>query len=276
MEVDRTLLRRAMAEACTTWPGIVTAEEAFASYVNERLIGSGDLDLHGREVYLTFACFSGDPAAIRVLDGEYLARTEGAVARVDGTRAFIDEVKQTLRIRLLVGPPPRIAQYAATGPLAAWLRVTALRIALDLRRTVAAQENAFFDAMAEPFATELSGSSELERERVQRALLAAFEALSARQRNVLRLHYVEALSIDEIAGLYRVHRATAARWLASIRTLLFDKVAEEVKRELDFTESDFQSVLNRIRSQLHISLLSILGSSQRDGIDIGDEDDRCA
>jgi len=103
MEVDRSLLRKAMAEASVSWPGIATPEEAFASYADERLVGAGDLDLYGRELFLAFACASGDPIAIRVLDGEYLSRTDGAVAKVDGARAFIDEVKQTLRIRLLVG-----------------------------------------------------------------------------------------------------------------------------------------------------------------------------
>jgi RNA polymerase sigma-70 factor (ECF subfamily) len=276
MEVDRRLLRKAMAEASTSWPGIATSEEAFASYVDERLVGEGDLDLYGRELFLAFACSFGDPIAIRALDAEYLARTEGAVAKVDGARAFVDEVKQTLRIRLLVGPPPRIGQYAATGPLAAWLRVSALRTALDLRRTVAAQEKTILDMMAEPFTSDLPGGSHVEREYVEKALHTAFATLTARQRNVLRLHYVEALSIDEIGGIYRVHRATAARWLASIRKELFDKVAEDVKRALDFTESDFQSVLKRIQSQLDISLLSVLGTSLRDGTQASDEDDRCA
>jgi RNA polymerase sigma-70 factor (ECF subfamily) len=276
MEVDRSLLRKAMAEASASWPGIATPEEAFASYADERLVGPGDLDLYGRELFLAFACSSGDPIAIRVLDGEYLSRTDGAVAKVDGARAFIDEVKQALRIRLLVGPPPRIGQYAATGPLAAWLRVTALRIALDLRRTAGAQEKTILDVMAAPFTSDLPGATLAEREYVEKALHAAFAALSVRQRNVLRLHYVEALSIDEIGGIYRVHRATAARWLAGIRKELFDKVAEEVKRALDFTESDFLSVLKRIQSQLDLSLLSVLGTSLRDGPKVGDEDDRCA
>jgi RNA polymerase sigma-70 factor (ECF subfamily) len=275
MEVDSTLLRKAMAEACTTWPGIAMAEELFASYVDERLVDPRDLDLYGRELFLAFSCLSGDPVAIRALDGEYLNRTEAAVAKVDSAKAFVDEVKQALRIRLLMGPPPRIAQYAATGPLAAWLRVAAVRIAFDLRRTVAAHENAFFAVIAEPFAAELRGSTPIEREAVERALRAAFHALSVRQRNVLRLHYVDALNIDEIGGIFRVHRATAARWLATIRRQLFETVAEEVKRDLGFTASDFQSVLKKIQSQLDISLLSVLGTS-RDGIQVGDEDDRCA
>jgi RNA polymerase sigma-70 factor, ECF subfamily len=275
MEVDSMLLRKARADACAIWPGIAVSEEAFPSYVAERLVAARDLELYGRELFLAFACFFGDPVAIRALDGEYLSRTEVAVAKVDGARPFLDEVKQALRIRLLIGPPPRIAQYAATGPLAAWLRVAALRLAFDLRRTVAVHDDAFLEAMAEPFTADLPGNAR-EREAVQRALRAAFDDLSVRQRNVLRLHYVDSLNIDEIGGIYRVHRATAARWLATIRTQLFDTVAEEVKRELDFSESDFQSVLNRIQSQLDISLFSILGTSRRDGAQAGDEDDRCA
>src|SRR5258706_5552685 len=276
MDVDRGLLRRAMAEASASWPGLGGSPEIFEAYVAERLVAPGDLELHGRELYLAFACSCGNALAIRILDEEYLARSERAVARVDGARAFLDEVKQALRIRLLVGPPPRIGQYAGTGPLGAWGRVTALRIALDLRRTDAGKEDGLLEAIAEPIAAEMPGTSEIERQHVQTALRAAFGPLSVRQRNVIRMHYVQALSIDEIAGLYRVHRATAARWLAGTRGQLFDDVAEQVRRNLDFTESDFKSALNRVRSQLHLSLLRLLGETGNDGMESGDEDDRCA
>src|SRR5882762_8021628 len=161
MSVERSLLRMAMDEASVSWPELRVSAEPFASYVSERLLGPRDLELHGREVYLAFACSSGDPQAIRILDDQYLARTERVIARVDAAPAFVDEVKQALRIRLLVGPPPRIGQYAATGPLGAWLRVTALRMALDLRPAEGAKRDSFLDAVVEPFAVDMPGTSEL-------------------------------------------------------------------------------------------------------------------
>jgi hypothetical protein len=42
-----------------------------------------------------------------------------------------DELRQTLRVRLLAGPSPKIASYKGSGPLSGWVRVVATRIALE-------------------------------------------------------------------------------------------------------------------------------------------------
>src|SRR5262249_26465617 len=65
---------------------------------------------------------------------------EAAARRLDRDPAFLDEVRQALRVRLLVAPEggrPRIADYAGRGPLRAWVGVAALRVALNLKRAAA-------------------------------------------------------------------------------------------------------------------------------------------
>src|SRR5947209_7927077 len=52
----------------------------------------------------------------------------------------VDEVKQALRVELLVGPDARIKEYAGRGALAAWLRVTATRRALKVIRQTKREE----------------------------------------------------------------------------------------------------------------------------------------
>ena len=59
------------------------------------------------------------------------------MARIDSSSQFVDEVKQGLRERLLVGPPPRIAEYSGSGPLGGWLRVVSVRLAITFNDTVA-------------------------------------------------------------------------------------------------------------------------------------------
>ena len=49
------------------------------------------------------------------------------------------------------------------------------------------------------------------------ALRDAVGQLSSRDRNLLRLHYVSGISLDAVARMYHVHRATVVRWLAAIR-----------------------------------------------------------
>src|SRR5262250_2343285 len=46
-----------------------------------------------------------------------------------------DAVRQRVRMKLFVGAAPKIASYAGTGPLGAWLRVVTIRCARDLHRT---------------------------------------------------------------------------------------------------------------------------------------------
>src|SRR5947209_904462 len=59
------------------------------------------------------------------------------VARVGREPSFVEEVRQTVREKLLVAAadaPPRIVEYTGRGALAAWLRIIAVRAALNLRR----------------------------------------------------------------------------------------------------------------------------------------------
>jgi RNA polymerase sigma-70 factor (ECF subfamily) len=259
----------AMHAALRSWPELNAAPREFEAHVSAHCVSAADLELHGAELYLAFACGRGDRAALQVLERDYLAQTVPVIARVSGAAVFVDEVRQDLRERLLVGQKPRIAQYAATGSLGAWLRVSALRLALNHDKSQRNREELLVEAMVEPEAPERA-ERESHRQAVQQALRQAFGALSVRQRNVLRLHYVETLSIDQIGALYGAHRATAARWLGRAREQIFEQVAETVKRDLGLTASEVRSVLIDVRSQLEISVLRLLGSSQEPESRAGD------
>src|ERR1700722_13903507 len=86
------------------------------------------------DLALASAAGRGDTEALQALDALLVASVRRAVARIDRSPAFADLVAQELRTRLFVGPRPRIADYAAGGPLSSWLRSAAARIALNLRR----------------------------------------------------------------------------------------------------------------------------------------------
>src|SRR5205814_5685347 len=101
----------------------------------------GDLALFGDELHLACACLRGDELGARVFDRDYVGRVAPSLARLNRERDFIDEVSQLLRQRLLLPPEPRLATYAATGPLLAWLRVVAVRMGLSRCRRVRSREN---------------------------------------------------------------------------------------------------------------------------------------
>jgi RNA polymerase sigma-70 factor (ECF subfamily) len=88
----------------------------------------------------------------------------------------------------------------------------------------------------------------------QTALSHAVNELPARDRNVLRMHLVGRCSIDQIGRAYSVHRATAARWLASTKEKLLESVRERLKaHQPNLTDEEFDSVARLVRSQLDLT-----------------------
>src|SRR5688572_31992928 len=87
-------------------------------------------------MWLAWSAGRGDEAALRVFGPWLDTEATQAARRVDRNAAFVDEVRQALRIRLLVGEAGRVRidDYMGRGPLRAWLGVAALRIALNLKR----------------------------------------------------------------------------------------------------------------------------------------------
>jgi RNA polymerase sigma-70 factor (ECF subfamily) len=111
-----------------------------------------------------------------------------------------------------------IAGYSGRGPLRGWLRSVAVHAAwkhLKRARNTAAQQNDDLDTLPSLLRDpELTYLHDAYRAPFKGALAQAMAALTVRQRNLLRQHFVDALSIDQLGALYRVDRSTAARWLA--------------------------------------------------------------
>jgi RNA polymerase sigma-70 factor (ECF subfamily) len=73
---------------------------------------------------------------------------------------------------------------------------------------------------------------------------------------------VDGLTIDEIGALYRVHRATAARWLARAQVGLTKEIRAALIRTLNLQPAELRSVLRLIRSGLQVSLRSLFDGWQ--------------
>jgi RNA polymerase sigma-70 factor, ECF subfamily len=75
----------------------------------------------------------------------------------------------------------------------------------------------------------------------------------------LRLHYLARMSFEAIARAYDVHRATAVRWLAAIRSEIDAAVRVRLWQELGVTASEFRSLWNAVSPDLDLSLSRLLG-----------------
>lgn len=87
------------------------------------------------------------------------------------------------------------------------------------------------------------------------AIERALTRLSVRDRTLLRLHLAERLSIDALGAMYSVSRATAARWLAAARGALAQGVRDDLRARLHIPDSELDSLIAVVRSQLDVSVL---------------------
>jgi RNA polymerase sigma-70 factor (ECF subfamily) len=247
--VDRALAR---------WPRIGTSRHELLRHVERLGEKCGDLARFGDELYLACSCLRGDPGALAVFEGEYVSRIAPSLARFRTDQDFVAEVIQLVRHKLLLPPDGRLGLYAATGPLLTWLRVVSVRTALGLRRSARRPEA---DLRAE-HVLEVPRVDASDMPRYRQALDAAvgkvFKELPLRERNLLRLHYLDGVSLDRLARLYDVHRATIARWLADLRRRMLADIEKDVSERLRLSPSECRSVLGMLQSLLDASIASLL------------------
>jgi RNA polymerase sigma-70 factor (ECF subfamily) len=89
----------------------------------------------------------------------------------------------------------------------------------------------------------------------------ALAGLSMHDRDLLRRHHLDGLTLDQVATLHDVHRATAARWLAQVRERVVAATRAALERELA-GEVDLPELLATIASQLEASFSRLHCSKQ--------------
>jgi RNA polymerase sigma-70 factor (ECF subfamily) len=251
-------LAAACRAAVEKQPGWQVSEDAFVAHVAARLPEGSELSFVD-DLLLAFACSLGDPRALAQLEAVLAAAIATAVARVQpATNDFADEVRQRLRERLLVGEQAKIREYAGNGPIRNWARAVAVRTALNLVRSARSQSAAETRAAAESDAQiphpELSSLARRHLAAVEAALRTAMARLDRRDRFLLRLHYVERVSLQQIGISHNVDRSTASRWVAAARTALLDEAKRELAQLLALTPESIDSLISGVESQLQITL----------------------
>jgi RNA polymerase sigma-70 factor (ECF subfamily) len=108
---------------------------------------------------------------------------------------------------------------------------------------------------------ELRLAVENARPAFEAALRCAIGDLPQRDRTLLRLHFLDRLTIDTIGSMYGVHRATAARWISDIRRKILLQVQSMLSRELGMGVSEFDKLAFLIRSQIQLSLIRVFGAA---------------
>jgi RNA polymerase sigma-70 factor (ECF subfamily) len=251
-EAARTVLERARA----AWPDVELDPETFLAH-REQAAGKEE---HDPDLYLACACAYGNPTAIKAFDDHYLGAVIRYIHRIDPAPEFAEEVRQLLRVRLLVADPEqraRIAAYSAQGPLGGWVRIAAIRQAVDLKR-----ERVAASLHSEDLQLSVASMPEAERallferygDQYSQALRVALGRLTVRERTLLRLSIVNGLTVEDLGRMYRVHKTTTARWIRTAREKLTVAIDTELKERLRLGESELRSLTGVLLSRLDVCL----------------------
>lgn len=217
-----------------------------------RLEEAGPKREHLGDFALAWAAGHGEVRAVQQLD-QLVRAARPFVARVHGQASFLDDLHQLALARLVLGDRPRALEYAGQGPLGAWLRALAVRLAIDERRRVS-REPLPADEVGVFLGAHLSREEPqraLTAQRVAAAIRAALATLPARERALLRLHHLEGLTLDALAQMYGVHRATLARWLSDARALVLQQTRVQLMTSCGADE--LSAALDSVQSMLEVS-----------------------
>jgi RNA polymerase sigma-70 factor (ECF subfamily) len=97
----------------------------------------------------------------------------------------------------------------------------------------------------------------------RKAFAEAVAALAPRERNLLRHAVIDGLGIDQIAAIYHVHRATAARQLKQVRSTLVANTRERMRLTLGIGETELDSIFRVLVAMTGITLREILRPEPR-------------
>jgi RNA polymerase sigma-70 factor, ECF subfamily len=225
--------------------------------------------LRAADLYLAYACASGETLALSAFESEFGRDIDLAIARSGNVNLAKDEFRQLVRNKLFVATPgrrPKIADYAGRGDLRSWVRVTALRMIVDLVRQHAGDREVPLEA--EALGSIPAPGDDPELDYIQRvyktefrdALTTGFQRLTARERNLLRHQVLHGLNIDQVGALYRVHRTTAFRWIEKARKSLLQQTREALKQQLHVGSGEFLSIMRVVQGDLEVSVRRLLVS----------------
>ncbi len=230
--------------------------------------------LKAADLYLAAACAAGEDRALSLFDAEYGRDIDLAIARSGNVNLSKDEFRQLLRNKLFVArggeKPPKIADYAGRGDLRSWVRVTALRMIVDIVRQKNAGreisvESEMLGAMPAPNEDpELDYIQRVYKNEFKDALQVGFGNLTPRERNLLRHQVIHGLNIDQVGAIYRVHRTTAFRWIEKARKSLLRETRSALMNRLRVGSGEFQSIMRVVQGDLDVSVRRLLISEIED------------
>src|SRR5262249_33975200 len=96
------------------------------------------------------------------------------------------------------------------------------------------------------------------REHFVAALEGAVATLSEDEKTLLRLHFIEGVTLDELGPLLHVHRTTVARRIAAVKRRITEQSRHILATRLALTPSEMSSMVRAMGSRLNLELSTLL------------------
>jgi RNA polymerase sigma-70 factor (ECF subfamily) len=261
-------LEAAFVQGRAAWPSIPLDAEHFANHVTarEKAGETGDV-AHAADLYLACACARGVSEGVRAFDALLRNVVPAAISRIDKNPAFVDDVTQALREKLLIGTPPKISEYGGRAMLRNWLGTAAVRTALNMRRR---KEDVARATLASSLGERVVRGPDIDYVRAryravfEDGLRAALAALSSRERALLKMNLVEHVTLERLASIYGSSRSTIARTITTARDKLLEGTREHLVRELGLSSSEYESLAAQLRSDVDVSIFRMLTDAADD------------
>lgn len=280
---SRQRLEALYEQGVSAWPELKLSQQAWAEGIAARLVQTPPTEgvlawvegIAPEDAYLAIACEQGDNASLLAFDKHFSQELRRLVNRYRGPDLPEEDLRQHLRERLFVDDgerPAKIRNYSCRGSLRGWLQVTGVRTFIDMLRVTSRRhkDTPSFEEGQPMDLADVADDPELQflkieyRSQFKGAFARAAQRLTSEDRNLLRLHLVGGLTIDQIGKLQAVHRATAARRIARAREQLLEFTREELMSALKLTTDEFDSIMNLIRSRLDLSMHRLLQTVTHD------------
>jgi RNA polymerase sigma-70 factor (ECF subfamily) len=206
-------------------------------------LGSADQELAAR-------CLAGEPTALVELEAGPLAEAAVHLASLGFGSTAVDESLQRARTKLVVDKA--LAAYRGRGSLALFVRTTAVRLAVDAHRKTR-REVELGELLAAPLDDpELEYMRKLYADNLVAAAREAWTRLEGHERFLLALRIYDQMSVDDLARVYQIHRASAARRAAAARAAFVGHVRAALRAKLAVGDSTLDSILRIVTTSVQL------------------------
>lgn len=241
-----------LADVQAAWPTTAWTAARLAAHVDALGDASGLGGEHRADLLLAWACLEGDPGALATLADGPLRAARDHLGRLGFAPAAVDEAVQRACTRLVVDRGLR--GYRGRGSLAGYVQTAVARLAVDDQRAQR-RDVELGELLAAPCADpELEYMRERYGAELVVAVRDAWSRLGAHERFVLSLRIYDGMSIDDIARVYQIHRASAARRAATARASLVAHARACLRERLAVGDATLDSILRLFTTSVQLPL----------------------